>query len=266
MANRVPQPQGDQCLQAYNRKFSRFSLQNNVHCVPVDQNEQQRLEELDGILREFHGRTVFPPFPPPGGDDEPVVLDCGCGQGAWIDNFMDEFGPDVDVTGVDIFFGRGDDEEEDPDQSDSDGNGVEAVEEYRKKRWNLNARFRDAPAEDRLRRESFDLINSRFLTEGINTDRWSSYIRELKELLKPGGWLQMAEVQLHFQSSNGRLRDDSNLARWWQWYSYTLPLMGKNPRVGRELGRLLGSAGLRNVRSHSFDLPIGGWNPGMPSL
>ena len=37
MANRVPQPQGDEVLRAYNRTYSRFALEHNVYCVPVDQ-------------------------------------------------------------------------------------------------------------------------------------------------------------------------------------------------------------------------------------
>ena len=124
MSTRVPQPQNDRIQRFVNRGFSEFSLQHNVYCVPVDQvrqvvfeistgasvlicvhadhnsqAEQQRVEELDGILHElFSGRTVFPPFPPPKGDDEsespPTVLDCGFSQGAWIQHFMDEFGED----------------------------------------------------------------------------------------------------------------------------------------------------------------------------
>lgn len=168
------------------------------------------------------------------------------------------------MTGVDIFLGRRPDDDNDDDDDNSNGNnGVEAVQEFVKKRWNLNARFRDDSSEDRLRPETFDLINSRLLAEGINADRWQSYVRELKQMLKPGGWLQMVELQLLFQDSTGQLGDDSNLTRWWQWYSYTLGRMGKNPRIGRELSQHLTDAGFENVRNHILDLPIGDWKPGM---
>lgn len=60
----------------------------------------------------------------------------------------------------------------------------------------MNARFPDDRGSDRLRRETFDLINSRLLAEGINSERWPSFVRELKQMLKPGGWLQMVELQL----------------------------------------------------------------------
>ena len=168
------------------------------------------------------------------------------------------------VTGVDIFLDRpADDDDENGNGNGNGNNGVEAVQEFVKKRWNLNARFRDDRSEDRLRPETFDLINSRLLAEGINADRWPSYIRELKQMLKPGGWLQMVEMDLLFQSSSGRLRDDSHLSRWWQWYSHLLPRMGKNPRIGRELDRLLREEGFENVRYLVLDLPIGDWKEGI---
>ena len=84
-------------------------------------------------------------------------------------------------------------------------------------------------------------------------------------MLKPGGWLQMVEVQLHFQSSTGRLNDDSNLNRWWQWYSYGLQQMGKNARIGRDLPQLLTAEGFEHVRHLSLDAPIGDWSAGMPA-
>ena len=168
------------------------------------------------------------------------------------------------VTGIDVVLRQSDDDEEEVDSEDgsANGNGNGGVEEYVKKRWNLNASFRDDRSADRLGPESFDLINSRLLAEGINADRWSSYVRELKLLLRPGGWLQMVEIQLPFQSSSGRLNDDSCLTRWWQWYSWALQRMGKNVRIGRELQRLLATEGFTNVTARSIDLPIGDWNSG----
>ena len=152
------------------------------------------------------------------------------------------------MTGVDIFLGNDDD--------------IDPVQEYVKKRWNLNASFREDRSEDRLRPESFDLINSRYLAEGINADRWSSYIRELRLLLRPGGWLQMVEILFPFQSYSGLLPDNSWLTRWWQWYSHALGRMNKNVRIGRELGQVLTNQGFRHVRPVSKNLPVGDWDRG----
>ena len=164
------------------------------------------------------------------------------------------------MTGIDIFLGSGN--EDDDDDDDEDGN-VEGVQEFVKKRWNLNARFRDDRSTDRLRPDTFDLVNSRLLAEGINASRWPSYVRDLKHMLKEGGWLQMVELQFHCQSSAGLLRDESYLTRWWQWYASTLERMGKNPRIGRDLPRILAAEGFENVGVRSLMLPIGDWSQGM---
>lgn len=172
------------------------------------------------------------------------------------------------ATGVDVYFGRAVDETDDDDDNedhsdDSSGNGEEAVQEYVKKRWNLNTSFKVDRSEDRLGPESFDLINSRLLAGGINANRWPEYIRELKSMLKRGGWLQMVEIEPLVQSSNGRLNSDSFLHRWWQWYSSRMQQMDKNPRIGRDLGRHLQSANFSHIRGSSIDLPIGSWKTGI---
>jgi hypothetical protein len=174
------------------------------------------------------------------------------------------------VTGVDIYFGRAVDENDDDDDNDNDDdddddndNGQSPVQEYEKKRWNLNARFRDDRSNNQLRPESFDLINSRLLAEGINASRWSSYVRELKHMLKPGGWLQMVELEPWIQSSAGLLNEHSHLTRWWQWYSSTMERMGKNPRIGRELRQHLQTEGFVHLHGGTIDLPIGSWRTGV---
>jgi hypothetical protein len=163
------------------------------------------------------------------------------------------------ITGVDIFFGQGN---EDDDDEDSDGNGQEGVQEFEKYRWNLNAPFRDGSPRTRPRPETFDLINSRLLSEGINADRWPAYVRDLKHLLKYGGWLQMVELELRFQSNSGRLRqtDDEPLHRWWRWYDRGMTHINKDVRVGQKLERLMRDAGFEHVQAVAVPLQVGAWN------
>ncbi|KAK0943640.1 hypothetical protein LTR29_004812 [Friedmanniomyces endolithicus] len=262
----VPQPLDDRRRTFGGRRFSLFSLETNTYCVPVDEAEEERCDELHKVIRQVCGNHIVlvPPgqFPPPG-VDEPLVLDCGFGNGAWIDDLLGvrEY-EDCKVVGVDIYLGSRDDDEDDDDDDDEEEN--DGLQEFEKKRWNLNAPFRTDTSTSRLRREQFDLINSRFLAEGISTNRWSSYVRELKELLKPGGWLQMVELELVFQSDNGRLapRPSEPLFVWSEWYRHTMEQCGKNPRIGRSLGQLLRTEGFDNVLSGSRRLEIGTWNSG----
>ena len=168
---------------------------------------------------------------------------------------------------MDLYFGRAVDEDDDDDENnddaeDEDEDGEEGVQEYEKKRWNLNARFRDDHSDDQLRPETFDLINSRLLADGINATRWPSYIKDLKHMLKHGGWLQMVEIEFFIQSSTGRLGDNSHLTRWWQWYSHMMQTLGKNPRIGRDLRRYLQAEDFAHIQGGTIDLPIGPWRDG----
>ena len=85
----IPQPQDDRLVPFADRNFSLFCVQNNVHCVPVDEVEEQKMDELNRILKELLGRTILPRFPPDR-VEEPAVLECGFGKGAWIDSVLGE--------------------------------------------------------------------------------------------------------------------------------------------------------------------------------
>lgn len=137
-----------------------------------------------------------------------------------------------------------------------------------KLRWNLNEPLYDSG----LEREEFDLINSRFLADGINTKRWPVLIKDCLQLLVPGGWLQMVEPVWAFQSDIGQ--DLPCLETWWNHYADALRMMEKNARVGRELSVHMGKAHIRGVRmgeanfqniwSDAQNIPAAGWNPSMP--
>jgi len=169
------------------------------------------------------------------------------------------------ATGIDICLGQKSSDEGDDEDDDSEGSS-HGVQEYVKKRWNVNFPFQDDRSADHLRPETFDVIHSRMLAEGINASRWPAYVRDLRRLLNRGGWVQMCEILPHIQSSNGRLSDNSCLTRWWTTYARCLTHMGKNVRVGRELDRLLRDEGFEQVTSRSYDLPIGEWRQGIRFL
>ena len=227
------------------------------------QEEEQRFDEVNEMLQKLLGGgfdgVVLPPALQEEDrlDDEAEVLDCGYGKAAWIDKLLG-FRPEAVVTGIDVFTGQGnsDDDEDGDEEDDEDG-----IESFIRKRWNLNIPFRQDTSSDRLRPETFDLINSRMLADGINANRWESYVRELYALLKPNGWLQMVEFHAIFQSDSGR--DAPFLSRWWDWYSQKMLQMGKNPRIGAQLRPLMTNAGFTDVHYHVSRLPIGNWDEGM---
>lgn len=111
-------------------------------------------------------------------------------------------------------------------------------------------------------RRGYDLIHSRFVGPGIKANRWSSYVRDMKNLLKPGGWMQMMEYYPNIQSDNGRLSSESSIRRWYEGYVYAMERANRKPRIAQELRPLMEAAGLRDIRGEIRHLPIGGWHPG----
>ena len=151
-----------------------------------------------------------------------------------------------------------DDCKDDPEDNCVDDSGV--LQELDKMRWNLNARFRDAPSEYDLNPKKFDLINSRFLADGINKERWEPMVGEYKALLKPGGWLQMAEAQWLFSSRSGQ--DLPALRKWSSIYHGGLSRMRKTPNIAERLEQIVRFAGFERVSATTHDIQVEGWLPG----
>ncbi len=124
---------------------------------------------------------------------------------------------------------------------------------------NLNDPLRDP---DIFQANHYDLIHSRFVFPGMKTDRWSRYIRDMKLLLQPGGWVQIMEYLPIIQSHNGRLMDQSAVRRWWAAYQGAMMSIDRDPRIGRRLKQLLLDNRYRDVDVDVVQLHIGDWSAG----
>lgn len=125
--------------------------------------------------------------------------------------------------------------------------------------YNLNDALNDPHI---FQAKAYDLIHSRCIGAGIKGNRWTSYIRDMKLLLRPNGWIQIVEYYLNIQSSSGRLTDDSAVRRWWNKYAEAMSRMNRDPRIGNRLQSLFVEAKLGDVRVETLQLPIGDWEPG----
>lgn len=215
-----------------NREYQRYSIENRVYFEPIDDAEAERLELQHRVLsRVFEDRLIFPPIRRPR-----RVLDCGYGAGAWALDVADQY-PNCEVIGVDISpHMRPDDE---PD------NLILQVD-------NLNRRF-TFPS------NYFDLVHSRLLATGIDRNRWRSYIRDIKRVLKPGGWVQMVEIYFNVQSDSGLMTEQNALRIWSTQYMGALGDV-KDLRVGTRLRNLLTEAGLVEVDATMIPLPLSAWS------
>jgi SAM-dependent methyltransferase len=109
--------------------------------------------------------------------------------------------------------------------------------------------------------DHFDMINSRFLTDGINKNRWPELVAEYKRLLKPGGWLQMVEARWKFFS--GVEHDLPKLNAWSDAYKEAMDHMQKDPDITeRRLEWFPRQAGFEKVQKETRRVPVGIWGPG----
>jgi hypothetical protein len=125
--------------------------------------------------------------------------------------------------------------------------------------YNLNDKLNDPEV---FESKAYDLIHSRFVAPGIKKNRWASYFRDIRILLRPGGWVQASEYHPHIQSNSGRLTTQSAVYRWWQEYARSMNALHRDARIGPRLQELMLAAGLRDVQVDYKRLPLGGWDPG----
>ena len=133
------------------------------------------------------------------------------------------------------------------------------MQEFYKERWNLNAPL---PTDAYwLKSKTFDLINSRFLVDSIDEQRWEPLIREYRVLLKHQAWLQMVEVQWKFHSQSDHALPALNV--WSNAYYEALRAMGKRPDVAdSRLEQVVRFAGFQHTNATKHHIPIGEWRAG----
>ncbi|KAI0206333.1 S-adenosyl-L-methionine-dependent methyltransferase [Astrocystis sublimbata] len=217
----------------HNRLFQKYAIDNTTYFVPADEDETLRLRIQHNVLSMmFDSRLIFPPI-----DRPRRVLDCGFGTGEWALQVAWEH-PRCEVRGIDI--------------APHHHNPEEGLE-------NLYLDIDDLNMPLQFSSNHFDLINSRLVAGGINTERWTGYIRDILRSLRPGGWVQMVEIDFNAQSDNGALADSSALRQWSQTYLFAMEQC-KNPRAPRRLGGWLRNAGFTDVDERMIPLPMCAWS------
>ncbi|KAI9493886.1 S-adenosyl-L-methionine-dependent methyltransferase [Zychaea mexicana] len=204
------------------------------YILAQDHNEQDRLVAQHYLLRMIFGGD----FCAPGiastleaKSSSAVVLDIGCGAGAWTMEMASMF-PKATFIGIDQdrFF----------------------PQDIKPK----NCHFRQYNVEEGLPfpDNSIDYIYQRDMNWGLSTGMWKALMREYMRVLKPGGWVELVEPDLETQSTlpNECAMNDKILEG--------MILRQQNPYMARHLSTLLASNGFRRVQSQFQSLPLG-WDP-----
>ncbi|KAF9909386.1 hypothetical protein BX616_011204 [Lobosporangium transversale] len=165
------------------------------------------------------------------------ILDSGCGLGEWTMEMAKEF-PNATVYGIDI----------NPELFPSAQQPVPS-----------NCLFTQSNLLTRLSfpNKYFDFVYQRFLYLGLTVDDWPVALKELKRVMKPGGYIELFEPCMRVHRAGARTREVM------RWCSRLL----QEERgldfdfAGEKMKRLCESEeiGFQNVRLERLSIPVGGW-------
>ncbi|KAG0218550.1 hypothetical protein BGX33_006870 [Mortierella sp. NVP41] len=100
---------------------------------------------------------------------------------------------------------------------------------------------------------TFNYVHQRLLVAGLKQRDWVYVLQELERVTKPGGWIELVEVDGH-GGNNGPMTE-----QLWNWIEQTLKGRGINVNIGTQpgLAHLMQQAGLVSIKHEVFHLPTG---------
>ncbi|KAF9135204.1 hypothetical protein BGW39_004135 [Mortierella sp. 14UC] len=165
------------------------------------------------------------------------ILDSGCGLGEWAMEMAKEY-PSATVYGVDL----------NPDLFPSMSQPVPS-----------NCLFVQSNILSRLSFPDryFDFVYQRFLYLGLTIDDWPVALKELRRVMKPGGWIELFEPCMRVHRAGPRTRE---VMRW-------ISRLLQEERgldfdfAGEKMKRLCESevVGFQNVKLERLSIPVGAW-------
>ncbi|PYH97109.1 S-adenosyl-L-methionine-dependent methyltransferase [Aspergillus ellipticus CBS 707.79] len=202
--------------------------------LPISIKEFHRLEEQVICLADLMGRTTHAPIPP----KPSILLDIGCGTGA-VTCYLGHAHPTAHVYGIDL----------------------SPVPNFHPKPPNVTYIQGDAHdisvLDPRLVPGTADLAFARLLICGIRD--WLACISDMRDMMKPGAWIESQELNASVFDSSGRNIDDE--MEWVRVMRQAMAMVenGLDPDAGSNVKRCMEEAGLVDVQSHVFRRPVGTW-------
>lgn len=209
--------------------FGRTYLDDSPYMLPKDMSEANRLDFQHYMLRyALKGNYATPLMSPR------TILDVGTGTGRWATEMAALF-PQANVFGVDLV----------PPPVDANAAPDSRPDNYVFVPGNVLDRL---PFDD----QSFDFVHQRLLIYAIPAHRWPDALSELYRVTAPGGWIELLE--------GGYLRNMGPLTtRSMEWMAEIGRRRGIDQSSSSKLDQLLSDIGMRQVKSHRIDVPMGQW-------
>ncbi|KAL0632401.1 hypothetical protein Q9L58_008724 [Maublancomyces gigas] len=169
----------------------------------------------------------------PIGPNPTRILDIGTGTGIWAIDAGDRY-PGAEVIGTDLS----------PIQPG----------------WvppNVYFQIDDAESEWTFAKDSFDLIHIRHLSGSIKD--WGALIEQVYKHLKPGGYIDICELEMHLSSDDGTAHPGLDLSKYCELLNKAAAVLGQDFETITNLKPLIERAGFVNVRHEKMRLPLGTW-------
>ncbi|CAG8578851.1 16815_t:CDS:2 [Acaulospora colombiana] len=198
---------------------------NGPYLLPIDSGEIDKLDFQHYIIRYVLTSYFTAPI-----DMSKVEKVCGCGSGIWTMENATMF-PKTSFVGIDV--------------------RTMVPEEIRPP--NCEFRYCDIFEGLDFPRNHFDYIYQRSMLSSIPEKRWNYVIKELIRCTKPGGYVELTEMQIGLHNQGPYLK------KLHRYVNKAFELRGIYQRTIKRLPKLLAKSGLVDVSVKSISIPCGHW-------
>jgi SAM-dependent methyltransferase len=195
------------------------------YILPNDEREQDRLDLVHSLFKEILDGDLY--RAPLSVDKTQRILDLGTGTGNWAIEIAERF-PDSDIIGTDL-------------------SPIQPV-------WSpSNCRFYVDDMESEwayLFDEAFDYIHGRVMGGSIGD--WDRFLYQIKDHLKPDGWVEFQEYETTVRSEDGTHERAKTLIEWAEKLEAASITYGKKLLIAPSLRQNLLDAGFVDVREDIY--------------
>ena len=214
----------------HGRRYHAFD--EDAYWLPNDDIEIKRLGIQHHVWRlTLNGKLCISPIP----NDVQDVVDIGTGAGQWAIEFADSH-PTAHVIGTDLS----------PIQPAWRPQNCTFLVQNAETEWEFDRKF--------------DFVHSRMLLLGIHD--WPNYFKQAWDNLKPGGWVEVQEVEYPIRSADETNQTDSPLWKFLDYVRQSAAKGGIDTTVAPKFKDLLLEQGFVNIKVEPVKWPIGTWPKG----